>query len=98
MAPRYEYSDANPEVVVLAPYDADDWYDFYEDFPVEEAVADGTHALVIGNPYASAYAIFGTLDELARLTGQMGARVEVARRRVPIDGEVVNRPPAIGAA
>lgn len=82
MAPRYEYADTGTEVGVYSPYDADEWHDFDdEDFPREQAIEDGTHVLVIGNPYASAYAIFGTLDQLDAFVGRLRGYVAAARHQ-----------------
>lgn len=98
MAPRYEYDDTNAELVICSPHDPDDWGNFDDDFPAEKAVADDTRALVIGNPYGSAYAIFGTLGDLAGFAGRIRARVDAARRADPVDGEAGDAPPATGAA
>lgn len=73
MTQRYEASDAvSVPVDVIGPdnTEAGLWDD---EFP-----ADGRHALTIGDPWASAYAVVGTLPELVALAGRITAAVHAA--------------------
>jgi hypothetical protein len=56
MSQRYEVDDANCELAILTPSDDPGEYRLDLD--------DGNYALVIGNPWASAFAIEGSPDDL----------------------------------
>lgn len=57
MSIRYETGGPDTEIGVAYPGDTDSLWD--GEFPSE-----GRHALIIGNPWASAYAIVGTPEQL----------------------------------
>ncbi len=57
MSARYETGGTDTEIGVAYPDDTDSLWD--DEFPSE-----GRHALIIGNPWASAYAVVGTPAQL----------------------------------
>ncbi|NUR59340.1 MAG: hypothetical protein HOV87_11825 [Catenulispora sp.] len=68
MSKRYEIGDTGADLEVIDPADPEFW-DEIEDAPA------GRHALVIGNPWASAYAIVGSHDELRRFAADLNGRL-----------------------
>ncbi len=87
MSARYEVARVSDSINldVLSGTGAEEWDD-------EGDLEPGERVLVIGDPWASAYAVVGTADELRQfatrlldLTGQVLA--EEGQRRVDVSGE-----------
>ncbi|NUU26413.1 MAG: hypothetical protein HOV68_33655 [Streptomycetaceae bacterium] len=89
MGTRYEHDtyDTNVEVVAgpaltakahdgVYVLGADDFDDVEDESGLE--LAPGQHAVVIGDPWASAFAVYGTLDQLRHFALRLAAEVHAA--------------------
>ena len=68
MSQRYEIGDSNADVEIVGPG---------TDLG-EHELGPGRHALVIGDPWASAYAIEGSLTELREFARRVTTHIERA--------------------
>jgi hypothetical protein len=68
MSRRYEIGDSGADLEVIGPADEEFWDE------IDQPAAD-RRALVIGNPWASAYAIVGSHDELREFASALAARL-----------------------
>lgn len=73
MAPRYEWSAATAtDVKIVAPHDPE----FHDDADAPEA---DDWAIVLGNPYATAFVVSGDLEELEQFAARVLALVQHAK-------------------
>lgn len=76
MTNRYEASDGSADLDVIGP-DREEFWD-----EIDQA-ADGRHAIVIGNPASSAYAIVDSHDELRRFAAGLTDRLDATDPTAP---------------
>jgi len=66
---RYEVGDNDTDIAVIGPHDEGSLWD-------DEFTSEGRHALLIGNPWATAYAVIGTPDQLRAFVGRAADMVK----------------------